>query len=262
MLLVIRSLRVPQISWRLLWLKNPGKQIRKVPKLGRLTVLSTSALLLKPQVEDLGKIDCQKIVVETTTSVVDKSHASPWWQNVITILKVVFRTLQMTVLLTPLIVMAPFALYIDSLKDPWFQLLVKIIQECGPVYVKLGQWASTRQDIFPRVLCNHLSHLQRRANTHDWKHTQEILKENYGDRVADIFESFDETPIGSGCCAQVYKAKCRTGVSLAWRKNLLRKSIKTIFVLVLSSTVKKLLTWLSKYSTQISKRDFTETCKF
>ena len=99
------------------------------------------------------------------------------------------------------------------LKDPWFRLLVKIIQECGPVYVKLGQWASTRRDIFPQVLCKHLSHLQRRANTHDWKYTQQILEENYGDKVADIFESFEETPIGSGCCAQVYKAKCKTEVS-------------------------------------------------
>ena len=86
---------------------------------------------------------------------------------------------------------------------PWLDLLVFTIQACGPVYVKLGQWASTRRDLFPPILCQYLSQLQRQASLHSWSYTSEIL-EKY---EFDNFEELCTTPIGSGCCAQVYKAK-------------------------------------------------------
>ena len=40
---------------------------------------------------------------------------------------------------------------------------------------------------------------------HSWEHTCEILKNN--NLRHESFESFDTTPVGSGCCAQVYYAK-------------------------------------------------------
>ena len=60
------------------------------------------------------------------------------------ILKIIFRTLHMCLLVTPLILIAPLALKFERIQDFWFRLLVSSIQACGPVYVKLGQWASTR----------------------------------------------------------------------------------------------------------------------
>ena len=40
---------------------------------------------------------------------------------------------------------------------------------------------------------------------HSWEHTCEILKNN--NLRHESFENFDTTPVGSGCCAQVYYAK-------------------------------------------------------
>jgi hypothetical protein len=69
----------------------------------------------------------------------------------------------MTIIVTPLILSAPVALYLPSYQEIWFDLLIRTIQACGPVYVKLGQWASTRRDLFPTKLCHHLAKLQNQA---------------------------------------------------------------------------------------------------
>ena len=69
----------------------------------------------------------------------------------------------MTIIVTPLILSAPVALYLTSYQEMWFDLLIRTIQACGPVYVKLGQWASTRRDLFPNKLCHHLAKLQNQA---------------------------------------------------------------------------------------------------
>jgi aarF domain-containing kinase len=134
-------------------------------------------------------------------------ESSAWICDVLNLLKILLRTIKLAILLTPLVLSAPIAIYFDSSRDPWFRLLVKTIQICGPVYVKLGQWASTRRDLFDPRLCQNLSTLQKQAKTHSWSHTAAILLENYDINRGDIFQDFDKEPIGSGCCAQVYKAK-------------------------------------------------------
>ena len=65
------------------------------------------------------------------------------WQ-VFEVLKILFRTAQMCLFITPLVISAPLALKFEGFQERWFRLLVATIETCGPVYVKLGQWASTR----------------------------------------------------------------------------------------------------------------------
>ncbi|TGZ46704.1 Uncharacterized protein DBV15_10353 [Temnothorax longispinosus] len=78
------------------------------------------------------------------------------------------------------------------------------IEFLGPIFVKFGQWVSTRRDIFPRDICDTLSQLQRNATPHSWLDTERLLEETYGPSWRDLFVRFeDEGPIGSGCCAQV-----------------------------------------------------------
>ena len=123
------------------------------------------------------------------------------------IIVVLFRTLQMMVLISPLVVTGPIAIKNENFRQKyWFRLLVYTIERCGPVYVKLGQWAATRRDLFPAAMCEQLSKLQRHAQVHNWNHTETVLEKVLGSKVNEVFLSFDKEPIGSGCCAQVYKA--------------------------------------------------------
>ena len=86
-----------------------------------------------------------------------------WLSQLIEALRTLIRSIQMTIIVTPLILSAPVALYLTSYQEMWFDLLIRTIQACGPVYVKLGQWASTRRDLFPNKLCHHLAKLQNQA---------------------------------------------------------------------------------------------------
>jgi len=88
------------------------------------------------------------------------------------------------------------------------------LHSLGPAFVKLGQWAATRRDLFPVHVCNRLSGLHDMAKTHDWKHTHNALKEAFGDyeslglvvtRSEDRSTSNPDGIIGSGSAAQVHK---------------------------------------------------------
>ncbi|KAH0944567.1 hypothetical protein HN011_002009 [Eciton burchellii] len=85
-------------------------------------------------------------------------------------------------------------------------ILRKGIEFLGPIFIKLGQWISTRRDIFPRDVCDTLSRLQHNAMSHSWQYTKQLLESTYGPFWRDLFVKFDDELIGSGCCAQVYKA--------------------------------------------------------
>ncbi|XP_033216004.1 uncharacterized aarF domain-containing protein kinase 2-like isoform X2 [Belonocnema kinseyi] len=86
-------------------------------------------------------------------------------------------------------------------------VLLKAIELLGPTFIKFGQWIATRRDIFPEEFCWTLSKLQRYAATHSWTYTKHLLEVTYGPDWKELFLKFDsDLPIGSGCCAQVYKA--------------------------------------------------------
>ena len=94
---------------------------------------------------------------------VEYEQQKSWISELIEALRLLIRGIQMTFFITPLIVTAPIAVYFSSFQEHWFDLLIKTIQRCGPVYIKLGQWASTRRDLFHPKLCHHLAKLQSQA---------------------------------------------------------------------------------------------------
>jgi aarF domain-containing kinase len=55
------------------------------------------------------------------------------------------------------------------------------LQRLGPAFVKLGQWAATRRDLFPVHFCDRLSRLHDAARVHDWRHTHEALVDAFGE---------------------------------------------------------------------------------
>ncbi|KAI6041741.1 ABC1-domain-containing protein [Pisolithus marmoratus] len=92
----------------------------------------------------------------------------------------------------------------------WYGFLVSKLQVAGPTFIKLGQWAATRPDLFPTLLCDKFGELHSRARPHPLQCTIHILEKVFQRPFDEIFEEFNPSPIGTGAIAQVYKAILRS----------------------------------------------------
>ena len=88
----------------------------------------------------------------------------------------------------------------------WYRLLVSQMEMAGPTFVKLGQWAGSRRDLFPDELCNRLSKLHSNNKPHSMAYTRRVLERVFQRPFDEVFATFDEKPVGIGAVGQVYKA--------------------------------------------------------
>ncbi|KAH0838002.1 hypothetical protein J3R83DRAFT_6241 [Lanmaoa asiatica] len=88
----------------------------------------------------------------------------------------------------------------------WYDFLVKRMRAAGPTFIKLAQWAASRADLFPSLLCDKLGMTHSRGTPHSLAYTKEVIERVFQRPFQDVFEEFDENPIGTGAIAQVYKA--------------------------------------------------------
>jgi aarF domain-containing kinase len=89
----------------------------------------------------------------------------------------------------------------------WFGFLVRQMEKAGPTFIKLGQWAASRADLFPASLCELMGKLHSNGHPHALSYTKQVLEEAFQESFDDIFDEFEEEPIGCGAIAQVYRAK-------------------------------------------------------
>ncbi|CAI0406904.1 unnamed protein product [Linum tenue] len=120
------------------------------------------------------------------------------------------RTFYLTILFTPSLVMAPFADWFGPrFRDYWLRVVLRTLERAGPAFIKWGQWAATRPDLFPRDLCTKLSQLHSKAPEHSFAYTKKIIEKAFGRKLNEIFEGFEELPVASGSIAQVHRASLR-----------------------------------------------------
>ncbi|KAI0839904.1 ABC1 family protein [Hypoxylon sp. FL0890] len=128
----------------------------------------------------------------------------------------------------------------------WYHFLVRTMEAAGPAFIKLGQWAASRTDIFPNEMCDIMSKLHSNAPAHSLEDTMRIVEKAFdGRRFEDIFEEFHEHPLGVGAIAQVYKAKLKPDLAapgdvdvLDTRRNL-RRNVRRKVDTVLKSVPKR-----------------------
>lgn len=107
---------------------------------------------------------------------------------------------------------APPALAASATAAAW-ALLLAAIRAAGPAFIKWGQWAAVRGDLFPPSLAAALAGLHDAAPVHAWADTRAALERAFGGPagVAARFAAVDRTPLASGSVAQVHRASMRTG---------------------------------------------------
>ncbi|XP_030093653.1 uncharacterized aarF domain-containing protein kinase 2 [Serinus canaria] len=106
----------------------------------------------------------------------------------------------------PLLLLYPLGRLWPGLGARWLRLLRRAAEAAGPTCVKLGQWASTRRDLFSEAFCDEFSKLHVEVSPHPWGHTDELLRKAFGEDWMGILKFSSREPVGSGCVAQVYKA--------------------------------------------------------
>jgi hypothetical protein len=105
----------------------------------------------------------------------------------------------------------------------WYGFLVKQMERAGPTFIKvsyflccsfmiscssrvlrqLAQWAGSRRDLFPDILCDMFGRLHSNGKAHSLRYTKRVLEKAFNKPFDEIFSEFDEKPMGIGAIAQV-----------------------------------------------------------
>ena len=103
---------------------------------------------------------------------------------------------------------ASFAQNPGPRRTAWADSLRSRLERAGPAFIKWGQWAATRLDLFPPDLCSSLERLHAAAPAHPRRLTVREVQAAFGvESLDELFEGFPDQPLASGSIGQVYRAR-------------------------------------------------------
>lgn len=182
---------------------------RKVPFIAGLT--RVGALCWVAEKSAFGVASCQAVSLQQRPAD-RKSLARVQVHKLAFAMKLCFRAVVLLLKFGPLLLLYPLCLISGRLGSRWLDALLWVTETSGPTFIKLGQWASTRRDVFSPEFCGRFSRLHVRVRPHSWAHTKQCLRRAFGDAWKRLFRFESKEPVGSGCVAQVYRASARVDV--------------------------------------------------
>ena len=99
--------------------------------------------------------------------------------------------------------------------------------ELGPTFIKVGQLFSTRADLFPIEYVEELSKLQDKVPAFSYEQAEEIIVEDLGKTVQELFQNFDPIPLAAASLGQVHKAQLHSGSDVVVKVQ--RPGLKKLF---------------------------------
>lgn len=176
--------------------------------------------------------EIQERIQEVRSKKLKRSHnvVTLYWKKLYYIIKdnvvepifTIFRFLELSMIFVPVLLVYPISFLgkrqlvegdettmETSCSLLWFKILRKALEWAGPSFIKLGQWAGSRTDMFSRGFCRELGKLHSNARAHSLAYTKEKICQSLDDKYEfdEIFEEFNEKPLGIGAIAQVYVGK-------------------------------------------------------
>lgn len=128
------------------------------------------------------------------------------WECIADELLLMMRGVYLLMVFTPSLLLGPLVWATGCGRLAWLQLLRGSLEKAGPAFIKWGQWASTRPDMFPHDLCEQLEKLQTCAPPHSGVESLQLVESAFHCPVNVLFDSFEPAPVASGSIAQIHKA--------------------------------------------------------
>lgn len=107
------------------------------------------------------------------------------------------------------------------------QRLAIAIERLGPTFIKLGQALSTRSDLIGEEIAADLAGLRDKLPPFPTATVRQIIEEDFGAKIEDVFSEFSDAPVAAASIAQVHKATTKEGKEVAVK--VLRPEIETAF---------------------------------
>lgn len=209
--------------WRTAWQKlfaKPGANVSLLPPLG-VTLKAVSLACARSHLPLgimailLGGVNHSIAQAQGNTMSFHTSPSSFVLSSLFSLFELfglIARSLYLWALFMPAVLTAPFAnMFGGCFRQSWLHLVHHTLEFAGAAFIKWGQWAATRPDLFPRDLCLELTKLHANAPAHKFSHTVQTVERAFGKAINDIFVDFEEKPVASGSIAQVHKATLRHG---------------------------------------------------
>src|SRR5438874_170912 len=95
------------------------------------------------------------------------------------------------------------------------QHLREMLDELGPTFVKFGQLLSTRPDVLPPDIIAELRGLQDDVRPFPLADVEQVVEEDLGLSVGQLFTDFEERPVAAASIGQVHRATLPNGRRVA-----------------------------------------------
>eukprot|EP00879_Flechtneria_rotunda_P008359 GHRR01008756.1.p1 GENE.GHRR01008756.1~~GHRR01008756.1.p1 ORF type:complete len:681 (+),score=254.61 GHRR01008756.1:243-2285(+) len=129
------------------------------------------------------------------------------WQEALSAFAAGARLIWLGFIWFPTLASAPLVLWSGIGRDWWLVLLRVSLEFSGPAFIKWGQWAATRHDIFPHDVCAALEKLHTNAPAHGFRYTCNVLRKSFGLPPKELFDWIEEKPIACGSIGQVHRGR-------------------------------------------------------
>ena len=135
---------------------------------------------------------------------------------------------------------------------------LSVATNLGPLFIKLGQFLSTRPDILPEQVTEQLSKLQDSVAPISFEVIEETLIKTYGKDYKKIFHKFNPKPMASASIAQVHDARLADGNEVVLK--IRRPNLETIINNDLNALTKlsRLINTLTKKAAPLRLQDLIQ----
>lgn len=163
-------------------------------------------------------------------------------------LQLLIRVLQLLWIFIPVFVKYVFVSG-DVAYEKWCNELLRAVEKAGPAFVKLGQWTTTRRDLFSEQFRKVFSKLYCETSYHSFADSKRIIEEDLKQPITEVFDWLEEGTIGSGSIGQVHKGKLKDRDQLVVVKvmhpNVVENIAKDFFVI--NSAARLVDKWFKRF---------------